>query len=144
MGASRTRARRCEPEQAATATATATTQRELTVTLDQPELPTAQCEATSTTEYQQRNTVARVNTTLSIGGCTAASGELTVATRTRDAAGEVKSVEFSETWQRSDDHDVKLSADYPIGENVDLVSVRVRGLTCTCAEAPSEEAVATE
>jgi hypothetical protein len=59
----------------------------------------------------------------------------------RDESGEVKSLEFNETWQRSDAKSVVLEADYPIGENVELVNARVRGLTCTCAgEVPSEAA----
>jgi hypothetical protein len=141
VGASRTRARaRCEPRPAAPTAATpaATPQQELRVTLDVPELPTAQCEATSTTEYQQRNTIARVNTTVSVTNCSAASGEYTVAARIRDESGATSSLEFNETWQRSDAQDVKLAGDYPIGENVDLVNVRVRGLTCTCADAPAD------
>jgi hypothetical protein len=44
-----------------------------------------------------------------------------------------------ETWQRDDDKDVSFSADYPIGENVDLVSARVRGLSCTCADPPAAD-----
>jgi len=134
VGASRTRARSrqaCEPENDA---ATVTQEHTITIAVELPELPSAQCTATSTTEYQQRNTVARVNTTVAVSDCTAASGELTVAARIRDASGETKAVEFSETWQRSDGQDVKLTGDYPIGEDVDLVNVRIRGLTCTCAD----------
>jgi hypothetical protein len=144
VGASRTRARtRCEPERGAPApAATATTEQELTVRLEIPELPSAQCEATAATQYQQRNTIARVDTTLAVAGCAAASGKLTVVARIRDEAGEVKSLEFAETWQRGAGDEVKLTADYPIGENVDLVNVRVRGLTCTCAETPAAQAAA--
>lgn len=132
VGASRTRAR-CRPEQT-------TAPQELTVKVEIAELPSAQCEATSTTQYQQRNTIARVDTTVSVADCTAASGELTIAARIRDASSEVKSLEFPETWQRSADQEAKLTADYPIGANVDLLSVRVRGLTCTCAD-PRPEGV---
>lgn len=146
VGASRTGARsRCEPERAAPtpAPAAATTEQDLTVRLEIPPVPSAQCEATATTQYQQRNTVARVDTTLSIAGCPAASGELTVVARIRDEAGEIKSLEFAETWQRAEAGEVELTADYPIGENVDLVNVRVRGLTCTCAGDAAADAAAT-
>lgn len=119
---------------------TVTVQQELRLSIELPALPSTQCEATSATEYQQRDTMARVNTTLAVADCTAASGELTVAARIRDAAGEMKSVEFTEAWQRSGDQDLELTADYPIGANVDLLNVRVRKLTCTCADAPSGEA----
>jgi hypothetical protein len=67
--------------------------------------------------------------------------------RVRDASGELKSIEFNETWQRDDAEDVKFAGDYPIGADVELVSARVRGLTCTCAvtsaaETPTLEAAA--
>jgi hypothetical protein len=142
VGASRTRSRaRCEPERTEPEpAAAATTQKDLTVRIELPEVARLQCEATAATEYQQRNTVARVNATISVTGCGPASGALTVVARLRDAAGEVKSLEFPETWQRGDDRDIRLSGDYPIGEDVDLVNVRVRGLSCTCAETPAAQA----
>jgi hypothetical protein len=104
-----------------------------------PALVSAQCGATATTEYRQLNTIARVNAALAISDCAAASGAFTVAVRVRDESGTDKVLEFNETWQRSDDQDVKFAADYPIGDNVSLVSTRVRGLTCTCAAAADEE-----
>ncbi len=61
---------------------------------------------------------------------------LHVAVRVKGESGEEKVLEFSETWQRSDDRDVIFAADYPIGEDVELVNVRVRSLTCTCADPP--------
>ena len=87
------------------------------------------------------NTIARVNSTLKIADCTVASGAFSVALRIRDESGAEKPVEFNETWQRSDAQDVKFAADYPIGENVELLSVRMRRLSCTCADdpAPAEE-----
>lgn len=97
--------------------------------------PSVQCGATATTEYVQSNTIARVNGALSISDCAAASGAFTIALRIRDDSGQDKTLEFSETWQRSDDQDAKFAADYPIGENVFLVNARLRGLTCTCGEA---------
>ena len=100
----------------------------------------AQCAATATTEYFQRQATAHVASTVSVEDCTAASGQLTFALRIRDANGNVSPLEFDETWQRSGGDDVKLTADYPIGENVSLVSVRVRNLHCTCADAPIEQA----
>ena len=127
-GGSRAR-KNCEEEPT-----TLRTEQEFKISIEVPALPSAQCEATSSTDYHQRNTVARVNSTLAIPDCAAASGEFTVALRIRDDSGREQALEFSETWQRSDDQDVHLTADYPIGENVELLSVRVRGLRCTCAE----------
>ena len=60
--------------------------------------------------------------------------------RIRDEKGEINSLEFSDKWQRSDGPDVKFAADYPIGQNVDLVSVRVRDLKCTCGDPPANPA----
>ena len=107
---------------------------ELLFKLDAP--VTTQCSASTTTEYEQRNTVARISSTFSIADCTLASGEFSVVVRVKDeSGGEKPPLEFSETWQRSDADDVRFTADYPIGENVDLISVRLRGLTCTCGDA---------
>ena len=75
---------------------------------------------------------------LEIADCAAASGAFTVAVRTRDDSGQEKPLEFSETWQRTDGEDVTFTADYPIGENVELLSVRLRGLTCSCADTAIE------
>jgi hypothetical protein len=111
---------------------------ELLFKLNAPPLAT-QCSATTTTKYEQRNTVARINTRFEIADCTLASGAFTVAVRVKDENGEEKPpLEFSETWQRSDPNDFQFAADYPIGENVDLISVRQRGFTCTCGEAAPE------
>ena len=93
-----------------------------------------QCSATTTTE--QRNAVAHISTTFAIADCPRASVAFSVAVRVKDESGEEKPpLEFSETWQRTDANDVRFTADYPIGENVDLISVRLRGLTCTCGDA---------
>jgi hypothetical protein len=114
------------------------TEQELEISIETPAVASAQCDATTTAAYEQRNTVARVQGTIKVAGCKAASGNFTVTVRTRDDSGEVKAVELMEAWQRSDDKDVSFSKDYPIGENVELVSARVRGLSCTCAD-PSAE-----
>lgn len=109
------------------------TEQELKFTIELPAPPSAQCDATISTGYHQRNTVARVASTIAVQGCAAASGSFAVAVRVRDESGTQQTLEFDETWQRSDDRDVSLTADYPIGENVELLSVRVRGMSCTCA-----------
>ncbi|HSC14845.1 MAG TPA: hypothetical protein VLI71_06985 [Gammaproteobacteria bacterium] len=130
----------CEVE---TETATFQMQQQLRIALNPPPLPAAQCGAATTTEYRQLDTIARVNGTLEIRDCTAASGAFTVAAVVKDESGEEKPLEFSETWQRSDDNDVSFAGDYPIGENVELVSVRLTGLTCTCTDLVAEEEPAT-
>jgi hypothetical protein len=103
--------------------------------IEVPALPSAQCEASTSTSYHQRDTIARLTSTITVAGCAAAGGKFTVAVRVRDEGGTQQTLEFDETWQRTDDQDVSLTADYPIGENVELLSVRVRGMSCTCAAA---------
>ena len=125
-GGSRTRAN-CEVE-----TATVRTEQTITISIEPPTITSGQCESVVSSEFQQRNTIARVTSTLKLAECTAASGAFTVAVRVRDESGEVETLEFSETWQRGDGQDVKFTADYPIGDNVELVGVRVRDLRCTC------------
>ena len=133
-GGSRVRAN-CEVE-----TETLVAARELKpLLIEIPALENRECGATTTTEYYQVSGVARVNSTLKIEACTVASGEFTVELLVRDDNGEDKPIEFDETWQRSDDQDVTFMADYPIGENVELRGVRMRRLSCTCADAPAED-----
>ena len=136
-GASRVRRNNCEletPEEA---------EREAIVRTPPIELPrflAPQCEATATTEYVQQGTVARIDSTVSLAQCPAGSaGEFTFVITVRDDGGATKPLEFKETWQRSDDRDARFAADYPIGEGVTLVGVRMRDLICTCVEPPSGE-----
>ena len=135
-GASRVRPN-CELE-----TTTVRAETELTFLIDLPALLSAQCGATTTTEYRQLDTIARVNGTLEIADCTAAAGAFTVELKVRDETGADKPLEFSETWQRNDGEDVTFAADYPIGDSVELVSARVRRLSCTCADPVKEESPA--
>jgi len=115
-------------------------EQELRVTIDPKPTPNTQCEAATATSYHQRNALARLESTITVNACAAASGKFTVTVRVRDERGEVRTLEFPETWQRSDGRELSFVADYPIGENVELVSVRVRGMTCTCADAPASAA----
>jgi hypothetical protein len=118
------------------------TEREIKLSIELPPLPSTQCEAVASTSYQQRNTVARFESTIKVSDCAAAAGEFTVTLRIRDDAGGIKMLELDETWQRSDDQDVSFTKDYPIGENVELVGARMRGLSCACvaaAESAPEE-----
>ncbi len=126
------------PAQERGSTATIRTEQELKFSFELDAPPSAQCEAVTETSYHQRNTHARVEMSIKTDDCAAAGGEFKVTVRVKDDSGEIKPLEFEGAWQRSDAADVVLSTDYPIGENVELVSARVRGLTCRCAagEAP--------
>jgi hypothetical protein len=95
-----------------------------------------QCEASTYTEYEQRGNVARVTGRVSISACPAGTaGKFALVARVRDEAGAVTPIEFSEIWQSDDPVDYMFYADYPIGDDVFLESVRIRNLTCTCESA---------
>jgi len=118
---------------------TVATEAALAVVLEDPAAtanPTGpQCEATTLTEYQQRNNIARVTGTVSIAGCpVGTSGSFTLVARVRDDNGAINPIEFNETWQRTDAQDHAFNSDYPIGDSVELMNVRVRNLKCTCAD----------
>ncbi|HZL95019.1 MAG TPA: hypothetical protein VFB99_15295 [Vicinamibacterales bacterium] len=104
------------------------------IEVELPAQTTAQCDATLALEYTQRDTLVRVEGSIENGTCAASSGDYTIAVSFRDETGELKTLEFRETWQRSDDRPVEFSTDYKIGENVDLVGVRSRRLRCECAD----------
>jgi len=89
--------------------------------------------------------MARVTGTVSITNCPAGTtGSFTLVARVRDEAGEIKPLEFSETWQRDDSQDHIFNGDYPIGEHTELVNVRVRNLTCSCAAAAASQTTVQE
>lgn len=107
------------------------------VTLELPEQKVLQCAAAIEVEYSQHNTAAGVLATIDTKDCAAASGEYKVVVSVRNEALELTTLEFVETWQRLDAQPVILKKDYPIGGDVDLVRVRTRPLSCTCAESPA-------
>jgi hypothetical protein len=134
-GGSRIRAN-CEPE------ATVRAEHALKISLEAPALSAPQCEATATTNYYQSNTVVSVAGTINVGKCsTGSAGTYDIVLRVRDEKGDVSSREFSDTWQRSDGQaSVEFTADYPIGQDEELVNVRVRDLRCKCADPPADPA----
>ncbi len=95
----------------------------------------AQCEASTYTEYEQRGNVARVTGRVAISACPAGTtGKFALVARVRDDVGVSTPIEFSEVWESPDAEDYIFYADYPIGDNVLLESVRVRNLTCRCVD----------
>jgi hypothetical protein len=130
----------CEPE----ARQTVRTEHEVSVRVALPARG-PQCEASALTEYSQRNTMARIQGSISIANCPAGStGKFTIVARVRDESGEVELIEVSKEWQRDDTEDHKFNSDFEIGENVELVSVRLRSLDCTCAATAAPELTAVE
>ncbi len=93
------------------------------------------CDPTMAIQYEQRNTVARVEGTIENPSCAGCTGEYTIAVRVRDESGESKTLEFQGQWQRADDKPVKFTADYAVGANVDVLNVRAKALHCVCAAA---------
>jgi hypothetical protein len=140
-GGSRMRSNNCEPERERTIRKEA----EVTVRVELGGSQRPQCEASALTEYFQQGTLARVTGTVSISACPAGTtGAFTLVARIKDESGELKPLEFKETWQHDEARPLKFGGDYPIGEKVELVSMRVRNLTCTCAETTAPETAAAE
>ncbi len=126
--ASRTRGS-CEPTKIVVET-----EHEVTVTLDLPLPKTTACEATIEFEYTQRDDVVSVEGTIENKTCAASSGDYKIGVSVRSEIAGPKTLEFVELWQRTDDQPIHFSAVYPIGKEVDLVSVRSRQLRCICAD----------
>lgn len=110
------------------------TEKELTISVVVPAPTNRQCEARIAVEYLQWDTIARVEGTIHNETCGASSGQYEIEARVRDQSGELETLEFSESWQRDDDQPVTFSAEYPIGENVELVRLNARRLRCTCRD----------
>jgi hypothetical protein len=133
---STSRARKSDPAECAEGTVVRVEQ-PLNITLEVPQPEALQCAATALSEYTQRNNVAHLTVTISNASCPAGSaGTFDVVARVKDESGEVKALEFPEKWQHGDASDASVIGEYPIGENVELVSGRVRNSRCTCAAAP--------
>lgn len=108
-------------------------ERELTIFREAVSLETLQCESLIEIEYDQRGAATRVTGVIRNDTCPASRGEYQVEARIRHDDGEIEVLVFDETWQREDDQPIEFTEDYPIGDNVDLVRVRTRGLQCTCS-----------
>ena len=114
------------------------TERESRLTFELAAPAILQCEVVIDSEYTQRDTIVRVNGSITNETCAASSGEYEIEIRVRNSTGEQQVLVFSESWQRDDDQPVAISADYPIGENTELIRLRSRGLRCNCTD-PAEE-----
>ena len=113
-------------------------QAQITTVITVPATASPQCLASVTTGYFQANTLAKVEGTIKVEGCTVATGQYTLAARIRDESGETKTLEFAETFSRDAAGDLAFKGEYPIGDNVELVSVRTRGVRCECADQPAQ------
>jgi hypothetical protein len=95
---------------------------------------TPQCQATTEVAYAQNKAVAHLEGSIIVKSCPAGSaGAYTIVLSVKSESGET-TLAFAESWQPNDRPEVKFTSNYPIGESVELVDVRLRGLSCTCAE----------
>ena len=103
------------------------------------------CEATASLEYFQRGAEAEVETTIENPDCATSSGEYAIeATVRTDGQTVSEKLSFPETWSRDNNESVVITKRYPIGDDVDLLRVKVRKLHCECSEEATEPDVASE
>lgn len=133
-GGSRIRSRKAEDNCVAAAEAEVQAEKQAKALREAQLAEALHCAATTVTEYSQQASVAHVTGSISVLSCPAGSkGTFDVVAVVKDESGASKPIEFHETWQRPGPSDVPFAGEYAIGDNVELVSVRIRNLNCTCA-----------
>ena len=95
-------------------------------------------EATAATDYLQYGIEAQVDTSIDTEDCDAAKGNYVVILTIRSDKEEPQVLSFEESWERTDDAPVESIRRYPIGDDVDLVRVKIRKLSCTCTDQSAE------
>jgi len=109
-------------------------EQEIPTKMQLPEIQFNACQASITLQYYQRNTMARVESTIENESCTTSTGEYELLVNIVDENGASQNLPFGETWEQQDDAPVKISRDYPIGENVTLKRIVARGIRCQCTD----------
>jgi len=136
-GGSRIRSRKAEDNCVAAAEATMQAEKQAKALREAQLAEALQCAATTVTEYSQQASVAHVTGSVSILSCPAGSvGTFDVVALVKDKSGASKPIEFHEMWERHDAGDAHFAGEYPIGDDVELVNVRIQNLKCTCAGLP--------
>jgi len=107
-------------------------EQEIPTKMQLPEIQFNSCQASITLEYHQRNTLARVESTITNESCKTSTGEFELLANIVDESGASQILSFSETWEQKDDTPLKISRDYPIGENVTLKRIAAQGIRCEC------------
>ena len=93
------------------------------------------CRASASLDYFQRGAQAEAEVRVDNPHCAKSSGSFAVEVTIRaDGANEPEKLRFDETWTRDDDQPVVLQRRYAIGDGVQLIRMRIRGLTCACDE----------
>ena len=110
-----------------------------TVIETKTEFATDACMASLEIEYYQKGASAHVETELTNDNCAASSGSYVIQVRYRDADGINQAKDFEETWERSDANSIVVKKDYFVADNIDILRVRSRKLSCICTpdETPS-------
>jgi hypothetical protein len=106
----------------------------ITTSFTIPEITLIPCQATVSLGYYQRNTLARVETSIENNSCLAGSGSLEISATIRDENGNTSTLAFPEQWQQNGDTKMEFVRDYPIGENVELLRVRSSKIKCDCSQ----------
>ena len=141
-GGSRIRSRKAEDNCVAAAEATEQAEKQVKALREAQQAEALQCAATTVTEYLQEASVAHVTGSISILSCPAGSaGTFDVVALVKDKSGATKPIEFHEMWQRDDPGDAPFAGNFAIGDNVELVNVRIRNLKCTCAAPQATPAI---
>ena len=109
-------------------------EQEIPTKMQIPGIQFTSCEAYITLEYHQRNTLVRVISTVEHESCTTSTGEYELLVNIQDENGVTQNLSFNETWEQTDDSLMKLSRDYPIGENVTLKRVITQRISCECTD----------
>src|SRR5690349_7862882 len=136
-GGSRIRSRKAEDDCVFAAEAAVQAEKQAKALREAQLAEALQCAASTVTEYSQQTNVAHVTGSVSILSCPAGStGTFDVVALVKDKSGASKPIEFHEMWQRAEPGDAPFAGDYPIGDDVELVNVRIRNLKCTCAGLP--------
>lgn len=100
------------------------------------EPPPLNCVASVSLDYFQKGATAEVEMVIENTACEAASGTFVIEATVRvDGKQEAQKLRFPESWQRIDSAPLTFARSYPIGDNADLLRVRIRNLKCVCGDA---------
>ena len=130
------RSRKAEDNCVAAAEAAVQAEKQAKALREAQEAEALRCAATTVTEYLQQANVAQVTGSISVLSCPAGStGTFDVVALVKDQSGASKPVEFHEVWRRDEPGDVPFANEYAIGDDVELMNLRIGKLQCTCSTA---------
>ena len=107
---------------------------EIPVTIQLPPIQLTSCQAYISIQSHQRDTLARVVSTIEQKTCTTSKGEYELSVGVKDENGVYRDLLFSEVWEQKDDSPMEFSQDYPIGENVTLWRLMAKSVRCECTD----------